>query len=72
MAGLTFSKILQENTMIHIFVEAVAHEIVKSDDELYFTKRFRARTHRGVVLYTAQTMVSMPVGQAIVAACRDN
>lgn len=52
-------------------VEMYAHEILKSDKELYFTKRFRARTHRGVMLYTAQTMVTMEVGQAIVAACRE-
>lgn len=52
-------------------VEAIAHEIIKSDNDLYFTKRFRARTHRGVMLYTAQTMVSIAVGRAIVAACRD-
>jgi superfamily II DNA or RNA helicase len=49
-------------------VETIAHEIVKSDDDLYFTRRFRARTHRGIMLYTAQTMVSMAVGQSIVAA----
>lgn len=52
-------------------VETIAHEIVKSDNDLHFTKRFRARTHRGVVLYTAQTMVSVAIGQAIVAAHRD-
>lgn len=52
-------------------IETIAREIVKSDDQLYFTKRFRARTHRGVMLYTAQTMVSIAVGQSIVAACRD-
>jgi len=52
-------------------IETIAHEIIKSDDDLYFTKRFRARTHRGVMLYTAQTMVSLDVGQAIVAAWRD-
>jgi hypothetical protein len=52
-------------------VEAVAHEIVKSDKDLYFTKRFRARTHRGIILYTAQTMVSIVVGQGIVAAIRE-
>lgn len=52
-------------------VETIAHEIIKSDDNLYFTKRFRARTHRGVMLYTAQTMVSMAVGQSIVAAYRE-
>lgn len=51
-------------------VEALAHEIVKSDDDLYFTKRFRARTHRGIILYTAQTMVSIAIGQSIVATCR--
>lgn len=52
-------------------VETLAHEIVKSDNDLYFTKRFRACTHRGVILYTAQTMVSLPIGQSIVAASRD-
>jgi superfamily II DNA/RNA helicase len=52
-------------------VEAIAHEIIKSDTDLYFTKKFRARTHRGVMLYTAQTMVSITVGQSIVATCRD-
>lgn len=52
-------------------VETMAHEIVKSDDDLYFTKKFRARTHRGILLYYAQTMVSIAVGQSIVAACRN-
>lgn len=52
-------------------VETVAHEILTSSDDLYFTKKFRARTYRGIVLYTSQTMVSVPVGQLIVAACRD-
>lgn len=52
-------------------IEELAREVVKSDADLYFTKRFRARTHRGVMLYTAQTMVSVSIGQAIVAACRD-
>lgn len=52
-------------------VETIAHEIIKSDDDLYFTKRFRARTHRGVMLYTCQTMVSMTLGQSIVAAYRE-
>lgn len=49
-------------------VETVAHEIIKSDDDLYFTKKFRARTHRGIMLYTAQTMVSIHVGQLIVVS----
>lgn len=49
-------------------IEMIAHEVVKSEDDLHFTKRFRARTHRGIVLYTAQTMVSVPVGQSIVAS----
>jgi superfamily II DNA or RNA helicase len=52
-------------------VEMYAREIVKSTDDLYFTKRFRARTHRGIMLYTCQTMVSVSIGQSIVAACRD-
>ncbi|MEO7904478.1 MAG: hypothetical protein ABIR91_01645, partial [Candidatus Saccharimonadales bacterium] len=49
-------------------VEMIAHEIIKSEADLYFTKRFRARTHRGVMLYTAQTMVSIAKGQQIVEA----
>lgn len=52
-------------------VEVIAHEIVKSNSDLYFTKKFRAYTHRGVTLYTAQTMVSVAVGQSIVAAWRN-
>jgi superfamily II DNA/RNA helicase len=52
-------------------IEVIAHEILKSDADLYFTKRFRARTHRGIMLYTSQTMVSIAVGQSIVAACKD-
>ena len=52
-------------------VEMIAHEIVKKDSDLYFTRKFRARTHRGVILYTAQTMVSLPIGQSIVEAYRD-
>ncbi|MES2630987.1 MAG: DEAD/DEAH box helicase family protein [Patescibacteria group bacterium] len=52
-------------------IETLAHEIIKSDKDLYFTKRFRARTHRGIMLYNAQTMVSIAVGQAIVAAYRE-
>lgn len=51
-------------------VESIAHEIVKKDSDLYFTKKFRARTHRGVILYIAQTMVSISIGQSIVEACR--
>lgn len=52
-------------------VEVIAREIVKTTDDLYFTKRFRARTHLGVMLYTCQTMVSLSIGQSIVAACKD-
>jgi superfamily II DNA or RNA helicase len=52
-------------------VEIIAHEIVKTDDQLYFTKKFRARTHKGVMLYTAQTMVTIAIGQSIVESCRD-
>lgn len=52
-------------------IEIVAHEIIKSEDVLHFTKRFRARTHRGVMLYTAQTMVPVEIGQKIVASFQD-
>ena len=53
-------------------VETIAREIVTTSSDLYFTKRFRARTHRGVMLYTAQTMVTMAIGQQIVASYRDS
>lgn len=49
-------------------VEDIAHEIIKDKSDLYFTKRFRARTHRGVMLYTCQTMISLDKSQSIVAA----
>lgn len=52
-------------------VEAMAREVIKSDDDLHFTRRFRARTHRGVMLYTAQTMVTVEAGQEIVASFKD-
>lgn len=52
-------------------VEDIAHEFVKNDSELHFTKRFRARTHRGVILYTCQTMVALPIGQLIVEEYRN-
>jgi superfamily II DNA or RNA helicase len=52
-------------------IEEVAQEVITSDDDLYFTKRFRARTHRGVILYTAQTMVSVAAGQRIVDSFHD-
>jgi superfamily II DNA or RNA helicase len=49
-------------------IETVARVTQLSRDDLHFTKRFRARTHRGIALYTAQTMVELSAGQAIVAA----
>lgn len=52
-------------------VEEMAKELVKSAKDVYFTKRFRARTHKGAILYTSQTMVSVEIGQQIVADYRD-
>jgi hypothetical protein len=49
-------------------IEAVARFTKLSRDDLHFTKRFRARTHRGVALYTAQTMIELSAAQTIVAA----
>ena len=48
-------------------IESLARECMKNESDLCFTKKFRARTHRGVTLYTAQTMVAIEVGQAMVA-----
>jgi hypothetical protein len=47
--------------------EAVVRRAITADDDLIFTKRFRARTHRGVTLYTAQTMIEMHKAEMIVA-----
>ncbi|MNY24182.1 hypothetical protein D3C86_1578820 [compost metagenome] len=49
-------------------IEAIARFTKLSRDDLHFTKRFRARTHRGVALYTAQTMIELSAAQTIVAA----
>ncbi len=48
--------------------ELLAAHTAFSTNDLLFTRRFRARTHRGVALYTAQTMIELSMGQAIVAA----
>lgn len=48
-------------------IERLVRHAAISPDDLHFTKRFRARTHRGVALYTAQTMIELSAGQAIVA-----
>ncbi|MNH50340.1 ATP-dependent RNA helicase SrmB [compost metagenome] len=49
-------------------IEALARHTGLLASSLYFTKRFRARTHRGVALYIAQTMVELSAAQAIVSA----
>ena len=46
-------------------VEAVVRHVATHDDDLYFCRRFRARTHRNVLLYTARTMVEFSKIQAI-------
>jgi superfamily II DNA or RNA helicase len=49
-------------------IEPIIREIVDVDKDLHFTKRFRARTHRGVSLYTAQTMIELSKAEAATKA----
>jgi superfamily II DNA or RNA helicase len=51
--------------------EEMVRRVAISDDDIIFTKRFRARTHRGVALYTAQTMVEFNKAQIIIARIGD-
>lgn len=47
-------------------IEAVVRHAATSEHDLYFAKRFRARTHRGVALYTAHTMIEMTKAQLVI------
>lgn len=44
-------------------IEAAVRQVATDEHDLYFTKRFRARTHMGVSLYTAQTMLELTKAQ---------
>jgi len=48
-------------------LELAIRHVVTDDSDMYFTKRFRARTHKGVSLYTAQTMIELQKAQIVVA-----
>ena len=47
--------------------EAAVRRVLTSNDDLLFAKRFRARTHRGVALYTALTMIEINKAEIVVA-----
>jgi superfamily II DNA or RNA helicase len=51
-------------------IETLARHLSVTESSFHFTKKFRARTHRGIALYTAQTMIELSAGQAIDAAYR--
>jgi hypothetical protein len=48
-------------------IEATVRHVITNMNDLYFTKRFRARTHRGVSLYTGQTMIELAKAQLVIA-----
>ena len=48
-------------------IEPIIRDTANEPHDLYFTKRFRARTHRGVTLYTAQTMIEMTKADSVIA-----
>jgi hypothetical protein len=47
-------------------IESTVWQVAASANDFYFTRRFRARTHRGVTLYTGQTMIEMTVAQKLI------
>ena len=51
--------------------EAAVRRALTSNDDLLFAKRFRARTHRGVALYTALTMIEINKAEIVVARIGD-
>lgn len=55
----------EDPTLDYRDLVALARYSEVSSNDFLFTKRFRARTHRGVALYTAQTMLKLSAGQAI-------
>jgi superfamily II DNA or RNA helicase len=65
LAGIIQRKYNQPDLPLAEF-DDVVRGVVTSKDDLIFTKRFRARTHRGVSLYTAQTMIEMNKAEMIV------
>jgi hypothetical protein len=65
LAGIIQRKYNQPDLPLAEF-DDVVRGVVTGKDDLIFTKRFRARTHRGVSLYTAQTMIEMNKAEMIV------
>lgn len=49
-------------------LEKATRRIATKPHDIYLTRYFRARTHRGVALYSARTMVEMSTAQRIVAS----
>lgn len=47
-------------------IELTLQAYLTDMSDLHFTKRFRARTHRGVSLYTGQTMIEISKAQTII------
>jgi superfamily II DNA or RNA helicase len=66
LAGIIQRKYNQPDLPLTEF-DDVVRGVATSKDDFIFTKRFRARTHKGVALYTAQTMLEMNKAEMIVA-----
>lgn len=49
-------------------IAPLLQQAITVDSNVRITKKFRARTHRGVRLYTTQTMIPVRVGQTIAAS----
>lgn len=70
LTGIIQRKYNQPDLPNSEFEDAV-RRVITSDNDILFTKRFRARTHRGVSLYTAQTMIEMHKAEMIIAQIGD-
>lgn len=70
LMGIAQRKYNQPDLPIAEFEDMVRRTTTAADD-IIFTKRFRARTHRGVALYTAQTMIEFNKAEIIIARIGD-
>lgn len=66
LLGIIQQKYHQPNLAYGVLERATRHIATKPHD-IYLTRYFRARTHRGIALYSARTMVEVSVAQRIVA-----
>jgi hypothetical protein len=65
LLGIIQQKCHQPN-LAYSTLEKATRQIATKPQDIYLTRYFRARTHRGIALYSARTMVEVSVAQQIV------